>query len=467
MREQSEMRQAQASMATAPMPTSAQFDSAPIPSADFMNMSNLKLEFMKYGPGYESSQVSPSMSNLSPEMSDYSSPAMPTGQHFGNPFQSKPILEHAGPSTPSPESETDEGSPSPSSNRRSMTIDGIDLQETITDTGITLEEISMYIGDPDPVDQKWTCLFPECGKRFGRKENIKSHVQTHLGDRQYQCPHCHKCFVRQHDLKRHAKIHSGVKPYPCMCGNSFARHDALTRHRQRGMCIGAFEGIVKKVVKRGRPRKPRPDGDERREKKTRMRSKNKSISSGSSCSGASDSSGLSPPADLDAYLSTDYQDTPITSQGSFNYASASSPAPIDYVSPAAIQTAASPSAFSIHTPSESHYSFHSHASPPPMSSPERNSSSRHNTPPPLCLSSSSPAPSQNYLCDIPEADITPLDFSKFDQNMGMGDSQDCLFVDSFNDMGATRLEQDPSLLLLGGKFDDAFGDWDNWGMMAQ
>lgn len=129
-------------------------------------------------------------------------------------------------------------------------------------TGISADEINRYISGPEAVDGKWVCLYPACGKRFGRKENIKSHVQTHLGDRQYRCEHCKKCFVRQHDLKRHAKIHTGIKPYPCLCGCSFARHDALTRHRQRGMCIGAFEGIQRRNAKRGRPRKrPLPEDE--------------------------------------------------------------------------------------------------------------------------------------------------------------------------------------------------------------
>ncbi len=168
-------------------------------------------------------------------------------------------------------SETRESSPAYSSHCRSRSRStashaSINSEEQINETGISMDDICQYIRGPDPSDQKYNCLFPDCNKRFGRKENIKSHVQTHLGDRQFQCPHCSKCFVRQHDLKRHAKIHSGVKPYPCKCGNSFARHDALTRHRQRGMCVGAFEGVVKKVVKRGRPRKQRPDDEERREK---------------------------------------------------------------------------------------------------------------------------------------------------------------------------------------------------------
>ncbi|KAF2088668.1 hypothetical protein K490DRAFT_14337, partial [Saccharata proteae CBS 121410] len=74
------------------------------------------------------------------------------------------------------------------------------------------------------------CMYPECDKTFGRRENIRSHIQTHLGDRQFRCNHCSKCFVRQHDLKRHAKIHTGDKPYKCPCGAGFARQDALTRH---------------------------------------------------------------------------------------------------------------------------------------------------------------------------------------------------------------------------------------------
>lgn len=152
------------------------------------------------------------------------------------------------------------------------------LEECITDTGITDEEISKFIQGPDSFDGKFSCNYPDCGKRFGRKENVRAHVQTHLGDRQYRCDECQKCFVRQHDLKRHAKIHSGTKPYPCACGNSFARQDALTRHRQRGMCIGAFEGVVRKEVKRGRPRKNRPEAEERIEKATKTRNNAKAKS---------------------------------------------------------------------------------------------------------------------------------------------------------------------------------------------
>jgi regulatory protein SWI5 len=176
---------------------------------------------------------------------------------------------------------------------RRMSISDLNLEPgieaSIEETNVTLDDIAQYIEGPDPVDNKWVCKFDDCNKKFGRKENIKSHVQTHLGDRQFRCDHCKKCFVRGHDLKRHAKIHTGTKPYPCLCGNSFARHDALTRHRQRGMCIGAFDGVVKKVIKRGRPRKHRPEMDDRLDKAGRTRQKLAELqdsytSSASSCS---------------------------------------------------------------------------------------------------------------------------------------------------------------------------------------
>ncbi|KAL2045891.1 hypothetical protein ABVK25_011994 [Lepraria finkii] len=168
----------------------------------------------------------------------------------------------------------------PSLSPRRMSISDLNLepgiQASIEETNVTIDDIAQFIDGPDNNDGKWVCKYEDCNKRFGRKENIKSHVQTHLGDRQFRCDHCHKCFVRGHDLKRHAKIHTGSKPYPCLCGNAFARHDALTRHRQRGMCIGAFEANrQQEEVKRGRPRKHRPEMDDRLDKATRTRARSR------------------------------------------------------------------------------------------------------------------------------------------------------------------------------------------------
>ncbi|TLD23742.1 hypothetical protein PspLS_06945 [Pyricularia sp. CBS 133598] len=147
----------------------------------------------------------------------------------------------------------------------------LDFDKLKRDTGISSDTVQAYITGPDPSTGKWTCTYPDCGKMFGRKENVKSHVQTHLNDRPYNCPNCNKCFVRSHDLKRHAKIHTLVKAYACPCGKEFSRQDALTRHRGRGMCIGGLPGVVRKQGKRGRPRKARPDLEERIDKAARTR----------------------------------------------------------------------------------------------------------------------------------------------------------------------------------------------------
>ncbi|KAL1957960.1 hypothetical protein VTO42DRAFT_5352 [Malbranchea cinnamomea] len=167
---------------------------------------------------------------------------------------------------------------------------GIDA--SIEHTGITMEDIAAYMEGPDPEDNKWICTYNGCNRRFGRKENIKSHIQTHLGDRQFKCNHCNKCFVRGHDLKRHAKIHTGIRSYPCECGSTFARHDALTRHKQRGMCSGAFEGAVRRV-RRGRPRKGNEKQDKVAKLKRRAKSKPVAISTTSQVPSATLASPLS------------------------------------------------------------------------------------------------------------------------------------------------------------------------------
>ncbi|CAO2652234.1 Nn.00g005170.m01.CDS01 [Neocucurbitaria sp. VM-36] len=183
----------------------------------------------------------------------------------------------------------------------------LEVDASLEYTGIAPEEVQRYISEQDPTTQKWTCLYQDCGKVFGRRENIRSHVQTHLGDRQFKCNGCGKCFVRQHDLKRHAKIHSGNKPYKCPCGAGFARQDALTRHRQRGMCVGGFPDAVRRQAKRGRPKKHRPDMEQRVEKASRTR--RALVSAPPSSAGSPDSDARSP-SPLDGYEPARPQDLP-------------------------------------------------------------------------------------------------------------------------------------------------------------
>ena len=252
-------------------------DMAAFPPPQFFNMSSLEMEMPPWDGGYNSN-YSPVSNAVSSAMSSFNSSPEITHMslfepHDGN-IASQPMAASNWSSLPASQSSTElESLASPVKVERSQSMSEIeDMFECVENTGITSDEIAAFISIPD-ADNKWTCLFTNCGKKFGRKENIKSHVQTHLDDRQFRCKDCNKRFVRQHDLKRHANIHSGVRSYPCPCGKQFARHDALTRHRQRGMCVGAFEGTPKKVMKRGRPKKTRPEAEERLEKSAVTRQK--------------------------------------------------------------------------------------------------------------------------------------------------------------------------------------------------
>lgn len=118
-------------------------------------------------------------------------------------------------------------------------------------------KVDSYMAGPN-TEGMFECLYPNCGKLFRRRYNVRSHIQTHLCDRPYGCEVCGACFVRPHDLRRHEKCHRDERPFVCPCGKGFSRHDALQRHRMRQICIGALDtpGKSKKSPqKRGRPRK--------------------------------------------------------------------------------------------------------------------------------------------------------------------------------------------------------------------
>lgn len=259
------------------------------------------MDFTLKGGQYDSSHYSPMSNALSPLMSSFeSSPEITNMSLFDNMggFTDLHLPAQVTGLSSSQSSQCMSAYPSPQkekSHQRTQSAVSIEVDGINEVTGITEDEISAYIAGPVQ-DNKYMCTFDQCNKLFGRKENIRSHVQTHLGDRQWRCNHCNKRFVRQHDLKRHAKIHTGQKPHLCPCGNGFARHDALTRHRQRNTCVGGFgvvEGMPQSPSKRGRPKK-RPDMESRRDKAAKTRERALEKASGSSVSGSSVYSAPSP-----------------------------------------------------------------------------------------------------------------------------------------------------------------------------
>lgn len=276
--------------------------SSNFPSLGFLDMSAMKIDFSSRGINYDSSQCPPLLNALPPTISPYqSSPEMNHLPQFCNEINE--LLESSNQKSQSDlesaktSHDADPGVSKDCAHSSTQSDSEVDRDTSVEDIGITSEEIAAFMYGPGS-DNRWSCTFPGCTRTFGRKENIKSHIQNHLGDRQFICSVCGNDFVRQHDLKRHMKIHSGVKPYTCPCGRTFCRQDALTRHRQRNTCEGGFNGILKSPTKRGRPKKARPDSDQRLAKsaKTRQRALEKAYEKAyQSSSGSSVCSFSSPP----------------------------------------------------------------------------------------------------------------------------------------------------------------------------
>lgn len=54
--------------------------------------------------------------------------------------------------------------------------------------------------------------------------------------KKFKCPMCEVYFTRKNNIKSHIRIHTGEKPYTCAeCGKSFTRKDTFNRHSCKGI----------------------------------------------------------------------------------------------------------------------------------------------------------------------------------------------------------------------------------------
>ncbi|XP_022818932.1 zinc finger protein 181-like isoform X3 [Spodoptera litura] len=76
-----------------------------------------------------------------------------------------------------------------------------------------------------------TCKCTECDQAFFRDGDLKKHMLTHTGVKEFKCEICSKFYAKRSTLNGHMRIHNNDKRFKCnLCGQAFVQKPSLTWH---------------------------------------------------------------------------------------------------------------------------------------------------------------------------------------------------------------------------------------------
>ncbi|XP_062978384.1 gastrula zinc finger protein XlCGF57.1-like [Elgaria multicarinata webbii] len=90
------------------------------------------------------------------------------------------------------------------------------------------QDLRKHEGTHSPA-RPFACL--QCGRRFRLKQILVAHLKVHVGERPFACGQCGKRFSQKHHVESHQRVHTGEKPFACTtCGKRYSQKQPLISH---------------------------------------------------------------------------------------------------------------------------------------------------------------------------------------------------------------------------------------------